>query len=97
MIKRIVKLTFQEDKTTDFEAIFEASKSKIRHFKGCHHVELLRAKSQGNVFFTFSIWENEEALEHYRHSDLFKTTWAKTKAMFSDKPYAWTVDLISAG
>ncbi len=97
MIKRIVKLTFQKDKTDAFRAIFEASKSSIRKFEGCHHVELLRAKSQENVFFTFSIWENEEALEKYRQSELFRSTWNKTKVLFSDSPNAWTVDLISAG
>jgi heme-degrading monooxygenase HmoA len=49
------------------------------------------------VFFTFSIWENEEALENYRQSELFRSTWSKTKVLFSDKPNAWTVDLISEG
>ena len=97
MIKRIVKLTFQEDKTDDFIEIFETSKSKIRNFEGCHHVELLRAQSPANIFFTFSIWENEVALEKYRHSELFRSTWSKTKVLFSDKPAAWSVDLISAG
>lgn len=97
MIKRIVKLTFQEDKTADFEAIFEDSKSRIRGFEGCQHVELLRANPQGNIFFTFSIWKDEAALENYRHSELFQTTWSKTKVLFSDKPAAWTVDLISEG
>lgn len=97
MVKRIVKLTFQEDKTADFLAIFEASKSAIRNFEGCLHVELLRLKTQENVFFTFSIWKDENALENYRKSELFQTTWNKTKALFSEKPKAWTVDLISEG
>ena len=97
MIKRIVKLTFQKDKTEAFLSIFETSKSRIRNFRGCHHVELLRVKKQDNVFFTFSIWEDENALEAYRQSDLFQKTWKKTKALFSNKPEAWTVDLISEG
>ena len=94
MIKRIVKLTFLEDKTDDFFTIFESSKSLIRKFPGCRHVELLRAKHKPTLFFTFSIWDSEEALENYRHSELFKNTWRKTKALFSDKPAAWTVGLI---
>jgi quinol monooxygenase YgiN len=97
MIKRIVKLTFQEDKIDDFLKIFEGSKSRIRNFEGCHYVELLRAQSPKNVFFTFSIWENEAALEEYRGSELFRTTWSQTKILFSDKPVAWSVDLVSAG
>jgi len=97
MIKRIVKLTFQDDKIDKFLQIFETSKSKIRNFEGCQHVELLQTKSPKNVFFTFSIWENETALENYRHSELFRNTWAQTKVLFSDKPAAWTVDLIGEG
>jgi hypothetical protein len=96
MIKRIVKLTFQADKTDDFIQIFEESKTKIRAREGCHHVEMLRAVSPTNVFFTLSIWENEDALNAYRDSELFVTTWAKTKILFSDKPAAWTVNLLSA-
>jgi hypothetical protein len=29
-------------------------------------------------------------LENYRNSDLFKTTWAATKALFNDKPMAFS-------
>ena len=97
MIKRIVKLTFQDDKINDFLEVFEASKSKIRNFNGCCHVELLQAQSPQNVFFTFSFWENEEALENYRQSELFRTTWSQTKKLFADKPSAWTVNLIDEG
>ena len=97
MIKRIVKLTFQEDKIDEFLSIFENSKFLIRSFPGCQHVELLRAKRQPAVFFTFSIWDSEEALEHYRHSKLFGQTWAKTKALFADRPQAWTVVWMAEG
>jgi heme-degrading monooxygenase HmoA len=95
MIKRLVKLTFQADKTADFVAIFEASKDKIRAMSGCQHVELLRDATATNVFFTLSLWDTEGSLEAYRQSDLFRTTWAKTKVLFSDKPAAWTTTMIS--
>ncbi len=95
MIKRIVKLTFQEDKTNDFIQIFEESKDKIRAMSGCQHVEMLRAVAPDNVFFTFSIWESENHLNAYRDSELFGLTWKKTKALFSEKPEAWTVNLLS--
>ena len=91
MIKRIVKLTFQEEKTADFIQIFEESKEKIRAMQGCQHVEMLRSIAPTNVFFTFSIWDSEEDLNNYRHSELFTATWAKTKALFSEKAEAWTV------
>ena len=95
MIKRIVKLTFQEDKTDDFIQIFEESKDEIRAMSGCQHVEMLRAVVPDNVFFTFSVWDSENHLNAYRDSELFGLTWKKTKALFSEKPEAWTVNLLS--
>jgi quinol monooxygenase YgiN len=95
MIKRIVKLTFQEDKIDDFKQIFEESKNQIRQRAGCMHVELLQDIAKTNVFFTLSYWDSEADLEAYRQSELFKTTWAKTKILFSDKPAAWSVLVVS--
>lgn len=95
MIKRLVKLTFQEDKIEDFKNIFESSKDKIKAMEGCKHVEVLQDIIQPNVFFTLSIWDTEGALNRYRDSELFKTTWAKTKILFSDKPMAWSTEMLS--
>ena len=92
MIKRIVKLTFREELVPDFMAIFEESKGKIRAFDGNLHLELLQDVAQPNVLFTLSFWEDEAALERYRQSDLFQKTWAKTKALFAEKPAAWTTE-----
>ncbi|MBK9017107.1 MAG: antibiotic biosynthesis monooxygenase [Saprospiraceae bacterium] len=94
MVKRIVKLTFQEEFVPDFMVIFEESKDKIRAFDGNLHLELLRDLAQPNVLFTLSFWEDESALEGYRQSELFKATWAKTKALFAEKPDAWTVEVV---
>lgn len=93
MIRRIVKMTFQPDKTAEFQAIFEASKSKIRSSPGCQHLDLLRCKNPDNIFFTYSFWDNEESLNAYRHSELFAKTWSKTKALFADRPEAWSTEL----
>ncbi len=94
MVKRIVKLTFQAELVPDFMAIFEESKDKIRAFDGNLHLELLRDLAQPNVLFTLSLWDDESALERYRQSELFKATWAKTKALFAEKPDAWTVEVV---
>ena len=77
MLIRIVRMTFQKDKVDTFVEIFMASKEKIRHFEGCSHLELLRDKDAPNVFMTYSFWKDEKALDNYRHSELFKSTWAK--------------------
>ena len=95
MIKRIVKLTFRREETENFIEIFNQSKDKIRARPGCHYLELLRGTRDTNVFFTYSFWDSEEDLNAYRHSELFKTTWAKTKALFGDKPEAWSVDSLN--
>ena len=93
MVKRIVKLTFRAELVPDFLSIFEESKDKIRALDGNLHLELLRDIAQPNVLFTLSVWENEQALENYRASELFKTTWARTKALFAEKAAAWTVEV----
>lgn len=93
-IIRIVKMTFREEGTAAFVNLFEERKNTIRSFKGCEHVELWRYEKNPNVFFTYSIWENEEYLDHYRFSDFFKDTWSITRALFADKAEAWTLNKV---
>ena len=90
MITRIVKLTFKEENLDAFHNIWKESKARIAAFEGCHFVEMLQSKNPKNVCFTYSIWDNEDALNLYRNSDLFKSTWARTKVLFDDKPQAWS-------
>ena len=97
MIKRIVKMTFREEAVEAFlKDVFEPSKDRIRAFSGCRHMELLQHCTQRNVLFTLSFWEDESALENYRQSALFRSTWEKTKALFAEKPEAWSVIVIDA-
>ena len=91
---RIVRMTFQEDKLDDFTVIFQASKDKIRAFPGCRHLELLKDLDKPTVRMTYSLWESPEALEQYRQSELFQTTWAATKKLFSDKPVAFSAGVL---
>lgn len=92
MFVRIVKMGFQEDKIDQFMDNFEENKGKIRGFEGCEFLELYRDKHNTNRFFTYSYWKDEESLEKYRNSDLFKNVWAQTKVLFNEKPEAWSVD-----
>lgn len=85
-------MVFHEQNVQEFLEIFNSSKLKIRNFDGCHHLELMRDVMHGNVFYTLSQWESSEALENYRQSELFKSTWAKTKVLFSDKPMAFSLE-----
>ena len=92
MIVRIVKMTFREDQVDNFLALFNERKKLIRNFDGCRHLELWQETGKTNVFFTYSFWDSGQHLDHYRFSALFKDTWAKTKALFSDDPQAWSVE-----
>ena len=92
MFVRIVKMSFAEDNIATFLANFETVKHKIRAFEGCQLLELYQDKHNSNVFFTYSYWKSENDLNNYRHSDLFKSVWAKTKPLFNAKPEAWSVD-----
>jgi len=96
MIIRIVKMTFREEAVSEFLDLFEERKEQIRHFEGCRHLELWREEGSGQVFFTYSHWENEKALDHYRFSGFFKDTWSRTKALFAAKAEAWSVAQIHA-
>ena len=84
-------MSFHNDKVEEFKSVFNANWKFIASFKGCSHVELLQDNIHPNIFFTYSIWQNENDLEDYRNSELFEKVWRKTKALFNAKPEAWTV------
>ena len=92
MITRIVKLTFKEQHLPAFISIWNESKKKIIAQEGCHFAEMMQSRVPNNVCFTYSVWDTEDALNKYRHSELFEKVWSKTKVLFDDKPQAWTTD-----
>ncbi len=91
MIIRIVKMTFDPHRVREFQDLFEQVKLNIVSFEGCMQLELCQSIHLPNVFFTYSIWENEQALENYRKSGLFAETWTLTKAMFASPAEAWSI------
>ena len=91
MIERIVRMSFREEKVKEFLTLFNKTKDQIASFKGCHGLKLLRDVRHHHVLFTYSSWESEEALEQYRKSELFRSTWQQTKEMFESKASAWSV------
>lgn len=92
MITRIVRMHFRPEKRAAFLDIFNASKHLIRQFDGCQHLALYNEAGLPDVFFTFSIWDSAAHLDAYRNSELFRTTWTETKALFADKPQAWSME-----
>jgi quinol monooxygenase YgiN len=91
MIKRIVRLSFQPEKVQEFLQIFESSKQLISNFEGCLALSLYQDYEKKNVFYTESIWKSIEHLENYRNSELFQSTWLKTKVLFNEKPQAFSL------
>jgi quinol monooxygenase YgiN len=92
MLIRIVKMEFEANAVDGFLELFHKNKNKIRHFEGCEHLELYRDQNNKNIFFTYSYWVSETDLNVYRHSSLFAEVWKATKAGFSKKAEAWSVD-----
>ncbi len=92
MIIRIVKLTFRAEEVSNFIRLFENAQVTIQSSKGCLQVELLKDVNNPNVFFTHSHWVDTHSLELYRNSDFFRETWTKTKALFAEKPEAWSLE-----
>lgn len=91
MITRIVRMEFKPEHTDAFLAHFNSIKTLIRNFPGVQHLELHRDAGLPHVFYTYSVWDGEEDLETYRHSELFKTTWAQAKTWFGGKPQAFSL------
>ncbi|MES2704295.1 MAG: antibiotic biosynthesis monooxygenase family protein [Bacteroidota bacterium] len=91
MIIRIVRMKFLPEKVDEFTALFEERKHIIRGFPGCTHLELWQDSNDPHVFVTYSHWASVADLDHYRFSGFFKDTWGTTKALFADKPQAWSV------
>jgi quinol monooxygenase YgiN len=91
MIIRIVKLSLKAENIEDFKQIFHESRELINAFDGCESLELMEDLQNNCIFFTISSWKNEECLELYRDSYLFKNTWFKVKPLFSEKAQAWSL------
>lgn len=85
-------MVFKPDQVAVFKVLFEEHKAAIRAVKGCHRLELLQDKTHSHIFFTYSWWEDEKNLLDYKNSELFGKVWPSTKALFQDKPEAWTLE-----
>lgn len=95
MIRRIVHMHFDNELVAQFLELFEHTKMQIRHFPGCRSLELLQDPTDFAHLSTLSTWDDEEALNIYRQSELFISTWAQTKLLFSQKPKALTYFICS--
>lgn len=95
MLIRIVRLSIDPAHLQTFHQHFTNSKQKIRAFPGCTHLQLLEDSKQKNILFTYSHWESETHLNKYLTSQLFNTTWAQVKPLFSAKARAWSLQEVT--
>ncbi|NOZ36156.1 MAG: nucleoside triphosphate pyrophosphohydrolase [Chlorobi bacterium] len=96
MINRIVKMTFRKEHIEDFIRFTAEIQETIKSHEGCLHLNILQDKKYPEIFFTYSCWNSEKDLENYRKSEFFNTIWSRTKKWFSDKPQAWSTEIVSA-
>lgn len=83
-------MRFTETGASEFLRIFEENQLAIRHFPGCHHLELLRDINTPHSFSTLSHWMLADDLERYRESPLFKQVWRQVKPLFAERPQAFS-------
>lgn len=84
-------MTFHPGQIQHFEQLFASKQSLIRNFPGCLHLELWQNQHDPCIFFTYSKWTDETALNAYRNSHFFEETWQLTKQLFAGKAEAWTI------
>ena len=94
MIIRIVKMSFKADRVKEFIEDFKTNREGIMEFDGCELLDLLEVKGEDNVYMTYSYWKDEDSLERYKNSDIFRKVWEPTKEKFNAKPEAWTMERV---
>jgi quinol monooxygenase YgiN len=77
-----VKLQFRETEIATFIRIFNENKLNVSNFNGCLGMRLLNDLQNPSIFYTYSQWESEDALNNYRKSTIFNTVWISIKPLF---------------
>jgi len=90
VIYRIVRMTLRQDAVEPFLSLYDEVSGRIRERPGCRGLVLYRDVRWPCVLTTHSAWESEDALEAYRASDLFRSTWARTRPLFAAPAEAWS-------
>ena len=86
-------MAFHEEKLPEFFGLFESVREKIAGFEGCRELKIYSDIRDKSIIFTYSVWTSEAALNKYRDSELFKSTWQSTKKLFKSPPQAWSVEI----
>ncbi len=97
MLIRIVRMTFRPGAVDTFLEHFDRVAPSIRAFGGCEHLELWQDLHAPTRCTTYSLWRSEQALEAYRESELFRSTWSVVKPLFAAPPHAFSSRRLRGG
>lgn len=93
MITRIIKLA-TKDTPEDFMEYMNEVIPEFSAMEGCQQVEVLRGKINEHIFFIYTIWKNNTALNKFRHSEFNQVFWNKLMEMSESRPQVWSVENI---
>lgn len=88
-----MKLQFRETEIASFIRIFNENKLNVSNFNGCLGMRLLNDLQNPCIFYTYSQWESEDALNNYRKSTIFNTVWISIKPLFELPAEACSTDV----
>ena len=95
MIVRLVTMNFHPEKVNKFLTVFEEYNEQIKGANGCTRLQLIQDVNNPSQISTLSEWIDEESLNHYRKSEVFKTVWPLTKVLFKEKPKATSFRILT--
>lgn len=89
-LSRIVMLYFEPGFARTFEEIFEKHRKRLLDLDGCDEVKVYRGADNSDDFITVSRWRDDESLQAYRKSELFREVWSKVKPRFRKRAEAFS-------
>lgn len=92
MILRIVKIKIDEVKIDTFKLFMKNLRNEKLRLKGCLHFDYFHEKKNKNIYYTYTIWENEKHLNQYKKSELFKKVISTLNSLSIEEPRAWTIE-----
>lgn len=92
MILRVVKMKVESKKIEAFELFMNNLHDEKLKIPGCLHFDFFHEKRNINVYYTYTIWENEKYFKQYKKLDLFKEVVSTLKSLCLEEPQAWTIE-----
>lgn len=82
MITRMIIVSVPKDKAAEAERLWKEECAPLMNKQpGCLSEEFLRGRENPGEFISLSKWENQAAIDKYRHSDAHKDIQKHTRAL----------------